>query len=127
MSPPSFVDPHYPYHVCLLQRSLYGLKRAPRAWFQRFKKYALQLLERAHMVHCNPSRTSVDTETKLGSNVKQICLYMHDPRESRFAALKRVMRYVMGILDLGLHLYAYVATPLVGYIDADWAAAPLLA
>nr|GEU87715.1 ribonuclease H-like domain-containing protein [Tanacetum cinerariifolium] len=30
------------------------------------KKYALQLLERAHTVHCNPSRTPVDTESKLG-------------------------------------------------------------
>nr|GEV83439.1 hypothetical protein [Tanacetum cinerariifolium] len=30
------------------------------------KKYVLQLLERAHMVHCNPSQTPVDTETKLG-------------------------------------------------------------
>ncbi|GKF26828.1 ribonuclease H-like domain-containing protein, partial [Tanacetum coccineum] len=32
------------------------------------KKYSLQLLERAHMVHCNPSRTPVDTKTKLGPN-----------------------------------------------------------
>ncbi|GJU98115.1 ribonuclease H-like domain-containing protein [Tanacetum coccineum] len=30
------------------------------------KKYAEELLARAHMVHCNPSRTPVDTETKLG-------------------------------------------------------------
>ncbi|GJY80396.1 ribonuclease H-like domain-containing protein [Tanacetum coccineum] len=29
-------------------------------------KYALRFLERAHMVHCNPSRTPVDTESKLG-------------------------------------------------------------
>ncbi|GJW68796.1 ribonuclease H-like domain-containing protein [Tanacetum coccineum] len=50
------------------------------------KKYALQLLERAHMVNCNPSLTPVDTESKL---VQQICLYMHDPREPYFAALKR--------------------------------------
>ncbi|GKC61391.1 ribonuclease H-like domain-containing protein [Tanacetum coccineum] len=83
------------------------------------KKYALQLLERAHMVTCNPSRTPVDTESKLGPEgvpvqdptlyrslagglqyltftrpdlsyaVQQICLYMHDPREPHFAALKR--------------------------------------
>ncbi|GJZ44300.1 ribonuclease H-like domain-containing protein [Tanacetum coccineum] len=83
------------------------------------KKYALQLLERAHMVNCNPSRTPVDTESKLGPEgvlvhdptmypslarglqyltftrldlsyaVQQIFLYMHDPRESHFAALKR--------------------------------------
>ncbi|GJS19722.1 ribonuclease H-like domain-containing protein [Tanacetum coccineum] len=30
------------------------------------RKYALQLFERAHMVNCNPSRTPVDTESKLG-------------------------------------------------------------
>nr|GEW90652.1 bifunctional L-3-cyanoalanine synthase/cysteine synthase 1, mitochondrial [Tanacetum cinerariifolium] len=30
------------------------------------RKYALQLLKRAHMVNCNPSRTPVDTESKLG-------------------------------------------------------------
>nr|GEW85181.1 ribonuclease H-like domain-containing protein [Tanacetum cinerariifolium] len=31
----------------------------------RERKYALQLLERAHMVNCNPSRTPVDTKSKL--------------------------------------------------------------
>ncbi|GKB09968.1 ribonuclease H-like domain-containing protein [Tanacetum coccineum] len=29
-------------------------------------KYATEILERAHMLNCNPSRTSVDTEKKLG-------------------------------------------------------------
>ncbi|GJZ06242.1 ribonuclease H-like domain-containing protein [Tanacetum coccineum] len=82
------------------------------------RKYALQLLERAHMVHCNPSRTPVDTESKLGPEgvpvhdptlyrslagglqyltftrpdlsyaIQQVWLYMHDPREPHFAALK---------------------------------------
>nr|GEY87712.1 ribonuclease H-like domain-containing protein [Tanacetum cinerariifolium] len=141
---PGFVDSRYPHRVYLLQKSLYGLKQAPRAWFQRFagyatrvgfshsrcdsslfiytqgsqKKYALQLLERTNMVHCNPSRMPVDTGTKLGPN--GICLYMHDPRKPHFAALKRVMRYVKGIIDLGLHLYASATTSLVGYTDAYW-------
>ncbi|GJV33707.1 putative reverse transcriptase domain-containing protein [Tanacetum coccineum] len=118
------------------------------------RKYALQLLERAHMVNCNPSRTPVDTESKLGPNgvpvqdptmyrslagglqyltftrpdlsyaVQQICLYMHDPREPHLAALKRILRYVQGTLDLGLHLYASSTTSLVGYTDADWAGCP---
>ncbi|GJX01632.1 ribonuclease H-like domain-containing protein [Tanacetum coccineum] len=30
------------------------------------RKYALQILEHANMVNCNPSRTPVDTESKLG-------------------------------------------------------------
>nr|GEY34124.1 ribonuclease H-like domain-containing protein [Tanacetum cinerariifolium] len=90
------------------------------------KKYALQLLERAHMIHCNPSRTPIDTEFKLGPDgvpvqdpnlyrslagglqyltftrsdlsyaVQQVFLYMYDSREPHFAALKRILRYVRG-------------------------------
>ncbi|GJV05038.1 ribonuclease H-like domain-containing protein [Tanacetum coccineum] len=75
------------------------------------KKYALQLLERAHMVACNPSRTPVDTKAKL---VQQICLYMHDLREPHLAALKCILRYVRGTLDFGLYLYASATTSLVG-------------
>nr|GEX88932.1 ribonuclease H-like domain-containing protein [Tanacetum cinerariifolium] len=129
--PPGFVDSRYPHHVFHLQRSLYGLKQAPRAWFQCFvglflskKKYALQFLECAHMVHCNPSRTPVDIETKLGSDDVPICLYMHDLREPHFAAVRRVMRYVKGTLDFGIHLYAFATTSLVGYTDFDWAGCP---
>ncbi|GKB16776.1 ribonuclease H-like domain-containing protein [Tanacetum coccineum] len=40
--------------------------RTPTGLFLSQKKYALQLLERAHMVTCNPSRIPVDTESKLG-------------------------------------------------------------
>ncbi|GJZ67798.1 ribonuclease H-like domain-containing protein [Tanacetum coccineum] len=49
---------------------------------------------------------------------------MHDPRESHFAALKRILRYVQGTLELGLQLYAFATTSLVGYTDADWAGCP---
>ncbi|GKC47844.1 ribonuclease H-like domain-containing protein [Tanacetum coccineum] len=152
--PPGFVDNRYPHHVYLLQRSLYGLKQVPRfsgslnnkfdmtdlgapnyflgisvdrtptSLFLSQKKYALQLLERAKMVTCNPSRTTVDTEFKLGPEVQQICLYMHDPREPHFAALKRIFRYVRGTVDFGLHLYVSATTSLVGYTDADWAGCP---
>ncbi|GJX72031.1 ribonuclease H-like domain-containing protein [Tanacetum coccineum] len=106
------------------------------------------------MVNCNPSRTPVDTDSKLGLDgvpvqdptlyrslagglqyltftrpdlsyaVQQIYLYMHDPREPHFPALKHILRYVQGTLDLGLHLYSFATTSLVGYTDADWAGYP---
>nr|GEY72061.1 ribonuclease H-like domain-containing protein [Tanacetum cinerariifolium] len=102
------------------------------------KKYALQLLERAHMVDCNPSRTPVDIESKLCPDSVPVqdptlyrslaggylCLYMHDPREPHFAALKCILRYVRGTVDFGLQLYAFATTSLVGYTDADWAGCP---
>nr|GFA28333.1 ribonuclease H-like domain-containing protein [Tanacetum cinerariifolium] len=93
--------------------------------FLSLKKYARELLERANMVNCNPLRTPIDTDSKLGPDgVAQICLYMHDPREPHFAALKRILRYVRGTVDFGLQLYASATTSLVGYTDADWAGCP---
>ncbi|GJS89418.1 putative reverse transcriptase domain-containing protein [Tanacetum coccineum] len=106
------------------------------------------------MVNCNPSRTPVDTESKLGDDgdlvsdltlyrslegslqyltftrpdisyaVQQVCLHMHDPREPHFFALKRILRYVQGTLDYGLRLFSSSTTDLVAYSDADWAGCP---
>ncbi|GKD00115.1 ribonuclease H-like domain-containing protein, partial [Tanacetum coccineum] len=115
---------------------------------------AIEILERAHMVNCNPSRTPVDTESKLGGNgdlvsdptlyrslagslqyltftrpdisyaVQQVCLYMHDPREPHFAALKRILRYIRGTLAYGLQLVSSSTTDLVAYSDSDWGGCP---
>ncbi|GJW87845.1 ribonuclease H-like domain-containing protein [Tanacetum coccineum] len=99
-------------------------------WFQdsahaNYRKYAAEILERAHMVNYNPNRTHVDTESKLGDDGDlQVCLYIHDPREPYLSALKRILRYVCGILDHGLHLFSSFTTSLVAYSDADWAGCP---
>nr|GEY11128.1 hypothetical protein [Tanacetum cinerariifolium] len=45
--------------------------------------------------------------------VQQICLYMHDPREPHFTALKRILRYVRCTVNLGLQLYASATTSFV--------------
>ena len=49
---------------------------------------------------------------------------MHDPRESQLAALKRLLRYVRGTVDLGLELHRSSSAELVVYTDADWAGCP---
>nr|GEV39138.1 ribonuclease H-like domain-containing protein [Tanacetum cinerariifolium] len=55
------------------------------------RKYATKILERAHMSGCNSSRTHVDTESKLSDDGDPVCLYMHDPQEPYFSALKRIL------------------------------------
>jgi hypothetical protein len=41
--PTGFVDPAQPDCVCLLNKSLYGLKQTPRAWYSRFATYITSL------------------------------------------------------------------------------------
>ena len=50
------------------------------------------------------------TRPDLTYAVKQVCLHMHDPKESHLAALKRLLRYVRGTVDLGLVLHRSSST-----------------
>ncbi|GJV34908.1 ribonuclease H-like domain-containing protein, partial [Tanacetum coccineum] len=146
--PPGFVDSHHPDYL-LLQRIIALLhnefamtdlgslnyflgicaQRSTSDMFLSQAKFAEEILERAHMQNCNPCKTLVDTESKLGSYgdpvsdptlyrslagalqyltftrpdlsyaVQQVCLYMHDPRDPHFTALKRILRYVHVTID----------------------------
>ena len=49
---------------------------------------------------------------------------MHDPREPHFHAMKRVLRYLRGITDLGLQLFRSSTSQLTSYSDVDWAGCP---
>ena len=40
--PPGFENIEYPNHVYKLKRALYGLKKAPRAWYERLSKFLLE-------------------------------------------------------------------------------------
>ncbi|GJT93943.1 ribonuclease H-like domain-containing protein [Tanacetum coccineum] len=118
------------------------------------KKYAVEILDSAHMVNCNYSRTPVDIESKHGGDgdpvsdptlyrslagslqyltftrldisyvVHKVCLYMHDPREPHLSALNRILRYVCDTLDYGLQLFSSSTTNLVAYSDANCAGCP---
>ncbi|GKC08343.1 ribonuclease H-like domain-containing protein [Tanacetum coccineum] len=122
--------------------------------FLSHKKYVVEILERAHIVNYNHSRTPIDTKSKLGYDgdlvsdptlyrslagtlqylaftrpnisyaVQQICLYMHNPREPHLSALKRILRYVRGTLDYRLQLFSSSTINLVAYLDVDWAGCP---
>jgi hypothetical protein len=125
------------------------VQRTTSGLFLSQHQYMLDILDRAGMTDCKPCSTLVDLNPKLSADgapisdptdfrslagalqyltftrpdiayaVQQVCLHMHDPREPRLAALKRILRYVHGTLDLGLHLCASSQTELVVYSDAD--------
>jgi hypothetical protein len=64
------------------------------------------------------------TRPDLAYVVQQICLFMHDPWEPHLALIKRVLRYVKGTLDIGLHIGTSSPTLITTYSDADWAGCP---
>ena len=115
------------------------------------RQYILNLLTKSGMLDYQPSKTPVDTTTKLSSSgdvfpdatlyrsitgalkyltltrpkisfaVQQACLYMHDPRIPHYNHVKRVLRYLKGTFDHGLHIYSSSPHTLIAYSDADWA------
>ncbi|GJU63364.1 ribonuclease H-like domain-containing protein [Tanacetum coccineum] len=63
------------------------------------------------------------TRSDISYDVQQICLYMHDPRDLHFTALKHILRYVRGTIDHGLQLHVSSTTQLTAYTDVDCAKA----
>ncbi|GKB05718.1 ribonuclease H-like domain-containing protein, partial [Tanacetum coccineum] len=130
-------------------------QRTASGMFLSQSKFAVETLDRANMHKCNPCKTPVNTESKLGPDgepvsdptlyrsladalqyltftrpdlsyaVQQVCLYMHDPRDPHFTALKRILRYVHGTIDHGLELHVSSTAQLTAYTDADWAGCPV--
>jgi hypothetical protein len=49
---------------------------------------------------------------------------MHDPREPHLTAVKRILRYLQGTIDLGLLLRRASTSGLIIYTDADWTGCP---
>ena len=64
------------------------------------------------------------TRPDIAHAVQQVCLYMHDPRESHFSLIKRILRYIKGTMAYGLALSRSRSHELVVYSDADWAGCP---
>ena len=41
--PPGFVHHQYPRHVCKLQKAIYGLRQAPRAWYTELGSFLISI------------------------------------------------------------------------------------
>ena len=64
------------------------------------------------------------TRPDISYDVQQVCLYMHDSRDAHMHDFKRIIRYLQGTLDHGLHLYPSSTSTLISYTDADWGGCP---
>ena len=63
------------------------------------------------------------TRHELSFAVNKVCQFMQQPLADHWRAVKRILRYVAGTLDFGLHIRRQPVADLslVGFSDADWA------
>ena len=64
---------------------------------------------------------TLGTRPDLAFAVGQVARFIHDPREVHWLAVKRILRYVAGTLDLTLYYTRKVTPCIVGYSDASYA------
>jgi len=63
------------------------------------------------------------TRPDIAYSVNQLCQHMHAPTSVHLTAAKRVLRYLKGSLNSGLH-YNKGPLNLMAYCDSDWAGNP---
>ncbi|GKB41462.1 ribonuclease H-like domain-containing protein [Tanacetum coccineum] len=87
--------------------------------FLSLTKYATEILERAQMLNCNPCRTPVDTEKKLGPEGSPIT----DP--TLYRSLAGALQYLTFTRpNLSYVLFQSTTSQLIAYSDANWAGCP---
>ncbi|XP_028196718.1 uncharacterized protein LOC114381684 [Glycine soja] len=116
--------------------------------------YALTILERANMVDYKPKITPLEAKMKMTSNntplddpsyfcglvgslqyltltrpdisysVNFVSQFMNSPTTMHLQMAHRILRYVKGTIDVGLHFTSNTTLDLFAFSDADWAGSP---
>ncbi|GJW13125.1 retrovirus-related pol polyprotein from transposon TNT 1-94 [Tanacetum coccineum] len=128
--PPGFESSEFLNHVCKLDKALYGMKQAPKAWYETLSKFLLQhkfvreqdfkgisicqekyvkgLLKKYDLadsasVKCPMLPPNNLGPGELGVSVNET-LYQANPKETHLVAIKRIFRYLKGTLNLVIPL-----------------------
>ncbi|XP_070044926.1 secreted RxLR effector protein 161-like [Nicotiana tomentosiformis] len=96
--PPGFESEECPDHVYKLDKALYWLKQAPRAWCERLSKFLLE----------------------HGCKRGLCARFPTNPKESHLTVVKRILRYLKAITNLCLWYPKGSNFNLVGYADTDY-------
>jgi hypothetical protein len=59
------------------------------------------------------------TQPDITYIVNQACLHMHAPRDTHWALIKRILRYIRGTIGHGIHIYGSTGAQITVYSDVD--------
>nr|GEX74328.1 ribonuclease H-like domain-containing protein [Tanacetum cinerariifolium] len=144
-------DPEFPAKVYKVEKAMYGLHQAPRAWYGTLSKY---LLKNGFQKEVRSSNTPMDKENPWGKDRtgKDVDLHLYrsmigslmyltasrpyimfvvcacarhqvTPKECHLHAVKRIFRYLKGHPKLGLCYPKESHFDLVAYLDSDYGGA----
>ncbi|GKA34326.1 putative ribonuclease H-like domain-containing protein [Tanacetum coccineum] len=131
VTPTPRADPKFPKKVYKVEKALYGLHQAPRAWYATLSTFLLNSGYR---------RGTIDKTLFIKKDKNDIMLvqvYVDDiifgstkrfqvtPKTSYLHAVKRIFRYLKGKLKLGLWYPRVSSFDLKAYSDSDYAGANL--
>ncbi|GKB63092.1 putative ribonuclease H-like domain-containing protein, partial [Tanacetum coccineum] len=134
--PPGFEDPDFPNRVYKVEKALYGLHQALRAWYETLSTY---LLENGFQRDANGEdvdehmyRSMIGSLVYLTSSrpdimfVVCVCArFQVNPKVSHLLVMKRIFRYLKSQPKLGLWYSKDSPFDLVAYTDSDYVGASL--
>ncbi|GKA68639.1 putative ribonuclease H-like domain-containing protein [Tanacetum coccineum] len=132
--PPGFKDPEFPNKVYKVEKALYGLHQAPRAWtkvkqkndgvFISQDKYVADILKNFYFSSVKTASTPMEPNKPLKKDEEAEDVDV-TPKVSHLYAVKRIFRYLKGQPKLGLWYPKDSPFELEAFSDSDYARANL--
>ena len=105
---------------------------APLTSGHKFLDYGSNPVEDVHIYRSTVGALQYVTSTRpeLAYSVNRVCQFMQQLLEDHWKVVKRILRYLAGTVDHGLHFTRHSdpsrALTLSGFSDADWGLMPLI-
>jgi hypothetical protein len=113
--PPDFESEEYPNHVYKLHKVLYGLKKAPRAWYEYLRDF---LIDNGFRIG---KADSLEGWTDIILGVCMCARFQAVSKDCHLRVVKRIMRYLVLRPNLSLWYHKGSYFDLIGYSDVDYA------
>nr|GEV29698.1 hypothetical protein [Tanacetum cinerariifolium] len=134
MQPLGFQDPEFPARVYKVEKEMYGLHQAPRAWYGTLSKYLLTngfqreegcifLLQEKYAGDILKKFAYSDVRPDIMFDVCACARHQVTPKECHLHAVKRIFRYLKGHPKLGLWYPKESPFDSVAYSDSDYGGA----